>query len=302
MDSSPPPFPPQPQSSPGQPGGGLVTPDRLERWREELARLQREIMREPSSRRAWGQQIRVEMLLYLLARFSPPPRGPQAPNTPPADSPSGAEQGAGPPAAPSGPAPPPLAPPPPPPDASNPAMTEQPQGLARPSMPYVKGSDGRAPRTAESFRGKLGRLASVNRERHDAGEAEREMFKQRIAAERLHRVIYEPMRMYGLFIRAEEFNYLTRTRMPPDFTLKELYEHLMVKNESAVCGQCRYSLRGLPPQGYCPECGSPYQLNSLRIDALMDLLNRDLPQGRPPVMPDSWLMHHFGMWDGVGLA
>src|SRR4051812_29598844 len=32
-----------------------------------------------------------------------------------------------------------------------------------------------------------------------------------------------------------------------------------------ICAHCRYTLRALPAEGRCPECGTPYDANSLVI-------------------------------------
>ena len=39
---------------------------------------------------------------------------------------------------------------------------------------------------------------------------------------------------------------------------------LVVKNEYLVCPRCWYSLKALPEEGMCPECGQPYTSAAIR--------------------------------------
>ncbi|WP_428386682.1 hypothetical protein [Mucisphaera sp.] len=45
---------------------------------------------------------------------------------------------------------------------------------------------------------------------------------------------------------------------------KEDYAPPRDPNAEYLCPKCRYSLKGLPEHGDCPECGSPYHLDALQ--------------------------------------
>ena len=257
---STPPNPP-PAAAPG------VHAALVARWRTDLARHQASLAQDSTSSAAWAIQFRIEALSFLLGRFGP--SFPPDPNTPP----------------------------PPPPDAAPRAPEPDPgPRWERPVMPSVPQGMGQAPRSADAFRSKLGRLADANRQRHGVASVERDRVKAALDSERRQRLILDPMRRLGLLIEARDFDRLCGTRRPPDFTLAELYDCLMSNQASAACRQCTYSLRGLPPQGRCPECGSEYQLFALALDALAQLLQKASPSGRS-LTPKDPVLAGLGLWD-----
>lgn len=93
---------------------------------------------------------------------------------------------------------------------------------------------------------------------------------------------------YGMAIDFDAFSETFPNRRPPDLTVEELCQFV---NEKPLrsCLSCQYSLRDLPDQGTCPECGKAFAALVMTLDGLIELV-ADVAGERPATITgDTWM-------------
>ncbi len=136
--------------------------------------------------------------------------------------------------------------------------------------------EGRDPRRADQLRGQLRNIAGANQRRNEAAES------QIASAQFLIRVEEMRARVVRALVLAYPDLGVVRAKLASnesfDMTIDEV--QIAIGRNVPTCRQCDYCLFGLPMEGKCPECGTPYRIKGAEPNELRTHLARSLGVAR----------------------